>query len=246
MTSLKPLSSPTLAERTVDLIRKRILGGGFASGERLVETQLAKQLQISRGPLREALKQLAAEGLVREEPRRGTFVTAPTSTDVRDVYDLRAAIEARAARLVIRRRDPQASEGLRRALGRLRAAVGRSDLRELVRTDFEFHETLCRVSGNGRLHEVFVRNASVLRVLIQIEEGQFYRSFEEVEHQHQELLASIEAGDEAKAAQLVVRHLEDARDRLLSYLAQTAEAPATPVTPGPARPAAPRRGRSRR
>jgi GntR family transcriptional regulator, gluconate operon transcriptional repressor len=238
VTSLKPLSSPTLAERTVDLIRKRILGGGFASGERLVETQLAKQLQISRGPLREALKQLAAEGLVREEPRRGTFVTAPTVTDVRDVYDLRAAIEARAARLVIRHQDPQAIEGLRRALGRLRAAVKRSDLRELVRTDFEFHETLCRVSGNARLHAVFVRNASVLRVLIQIEEGQFYRSFEEVEHQHEELLASIEAGDENKAAELIVRHLEDARDRLLSYLAEHAEAPAPP--------AAPPRGRSRR
>lgn len=225
MTSMRPLSSPTLAEQTVDLIRKRILGGGFARGERLVETKLANQLQISRGPIREALKQLATEGLVREEPRRGTFVTAPTAKDVRDVYDLRAAIEARAARLVIRQRDPQALEVLRRAFERLRGAVRREDLRELVRFDFKFHETLCRVSGNGRLHEVFVRNASVLRVLIQLEEGQFYRSFDEVERQHVELLASIESGDEAKAEALVVRHLEDARDRLLTYLADSAETP---------------------
>lgn len=235
MTSLKPLSSPTLAEQTVDLIRKRILGGGFARGERLVEAQLAKQLQISRGPIREALKQLAAEGLVREEPRRGTFVTAPTGKDVRDVYDLRAAIEARAARLVIRQQDPRAIEGLRHALGRLQTAVRRSDLRDLVRSDYEFHETLCRVSGNGRLHEVFVRNASVLRVLIQLEEGQFYGSFDEVEHQHRELLASIEAGDESEAEELIVRHLEEARDRLLRYLADTAKPPAAP----------PPRGRSR-
>jgi GntR family transcriptional regulator of gluconate operon len=222
VTNLKPLSSPTLAEQTVDLLRKRIIGGGFTSGQRLVETQLAKQLQISRGPIREALKQLAAEGLVREEPRRGTFVTAPTGKDVRDVYDLRAAIEPRAARLLIRHQDPQALEELRRALGRLQAAVRRSDLRELVRSDFEFHETLCRVSGNNRLHAVFVHNASVLRVLIQLEEGQFYRSFREVEQQHRELLASIEASDETKAEELIVRHLEDARDRLLSYLADTA------------------------
>jgi GntR family transcriptional regulator, gluconate operon transcriptional repressor len=228
VTSLRPLSSPTLAEQTVDLIRKRILGGGFASGERLVETRLAEQLRISRGPIREALKQLAAEGLVREEPRRGTFVAAPTAIDVRDFYDLRAAVEARAARLVIRRQDPHAIEGLRRAIGRLQTAVRRADLRELVRFDFEFHETLCRVSGNARLHEVFVRNASVLRVLIQLEEGQFYRSFDEVEHQHRELLASIEAGDESEAEGRIVRHLEDARDRLLRYLADTAKPPAAP------------------
>jgi GntR family transcriptional regulator of gluconate operon len=228
VTSMRPLSSPTLAEQTVDLIRKRILGGGFARGERLVETKLANQLQISRGPIREALKQLAAEGLVREEPRRGAFVTAPNAKDVRDVYDLRAAIEARAARLVIRQRDPQALEALRRAFERLRGAVRREDLRELVRFDFEFHGTLCRVSGNGRLHEVFVRNASVLRVLIQLEEGQFYGSFDEVERQHVELLASIESGDEAKAEALIIRHLEDARDRLLSYVADSTESPPAP------------------
>jgi DNA-binding GntR family transcriptional regulator len=247
VTSLKPLSSPTLAERTVDVIRKRILGGGFASGERLVETQLAKQLQISRGPIREALKQLAAEGLVREEPRRGTFVAAPTAKDVREVYDLRAAIEPRAARLVIRQQDPPALEGLRRALVRLRTAVNRSDLRDLARADFEFHETLCRVSGNGRLHEVFVRNASVLRVLIQLEEGEFYVSFDEVEHQHRELLASIEAGDETKAEELIVQHLEEARDRLLHYLAEPPEPPAEPEEP-PAeqRPKARRRGSAAR
>jgi DNA-binding GntR family transcriptional regulator len=107
-----------------------------------------------------------------------------------------------------------------------------------VRFDFEFHETLCRVSGNGRLHAVFVRNASVLRVLIQLEEGQFYRSFDEVERQHLELLASIESGNEAKAEALIVRHLEDARDRLLSYLADSAQEP-------PEGPPVPRRPRSK-
>ena len=89
---LEPLSSPTLAEQIVELIRGRILSGDFVSGERLVETRLAADLGTSRGPIREALKQLAAEGLVREEPRRGTFVAAPTLEDARDLYDLRATL----------------------------------------------------------------------------------------------------------------------------------------------------------
>ena len=220
MARLEPLSSPTLADQAVELIRGRIWNGDFVSGERLVETRLAADLGISRGPIREALKQLAAEGLVREEPRRGTFVTAPTRDDVRDLYDLRVAIEARAARLVIERGDPAALETLREALAELHEAVRASDLPWLARSDYGFHETICRVSGNRRLLDVFVRNASVMRLLVHMEEAQYYMSFEDVEQQHRELLESIEARDAARTDELVVEHLEGARDRLLGHLAE--------------------------
>jgi DNA-binding GntR family transcriptional regulator len=220
--TLRPLTSPTLAERAADLIRGHILAGDFASGDRLVEARIAEQLGISRGPLREALKQLVAEGLVREEPRRGAFVATPTAEDVRDAYDLRAAIEGRAARLVISNGDPAALEALRRAVDRVGAAAGSGDLQKLVRCDYEFHETLCRVSGNRRLHEVFVRNASALRILLRLEEERFYRSFDEVWDQHRELLAAVEAGDAPRAEALFTEHLESARDRLLQYLADEA------------------------
>jgi len=224
VSTLKPLSSPTLAEQTAEAIRSRILGGTFTSGERLVETQLARQLQVSRGPVREALKQLAAEGLVREEPRRGTFVAAPTEEDARDLYDLRAAIEARAARLIIENADPTAMDVLRGAMERISDAVRASDLKGLVRSDYEFHEAICRASGNRRLLEVFVRNAGVLRVLIHLEEERFYESFGQVERQHREVLAGIEAGDGVRAESLIIEHLEGARDRLLKHLKDQASA----------------------
>src|SRR5919206_3191005 len=104
--SLTPLrQAETLSDRTTELLRERILAGDFALGERLVEAKIARQLQISRGPVREALRQLRAEGLVREEPRRGVFVVDLTVDDVREIYELRAAIEGRAARLVILARN---------------------------------------------------------------------------------------------------------------------------------------------
>ena len=123
---LEPLSqTETLSGRTTELLRERILAGHFGMGERLVEASIARQLRISRGPVREALRQLRAEGLVREEPRRGSFVVDLTVDDIREIYDLRAAIEARAARLVITARDLGALDDLREICRLLsRAAYG--------------------------------------------------------------------------------------------------------------------------
>src|SRR5215203_437696 len=115
--TLRPLEAPrSLAEDAADRIREQILGGGFKQGEHLVEAKIAEQLNISRGPVREAFKLLRAEGLLNEEPRRGTFVVSLTADDVREIYGLRAALEGRAGRMVARAHDPA-------ALVRLRALV---------------------------------------------------------------------------------------------------------------------------
>ena len=223
MRSLRPLASRTLADRAAEKLRERILAGDFASGDRLVEARIAQQLGISRGPLREALRQLAAEGLVREEPRRGTFVSTPTAEEVRDAYDLRAAIEAKAARLVIANGGASALDALRRAADRIDAAAAAGDLPRVVRSDYEFHEALCGASGNRRLLDAFVRNASVLRILLRLEGERFYSSLDEVAQQHHELLSALEDGDAARADLAVTEHLEAARDRLMRHLARQAD-----------------------
>src|SRR4249919_4163351 len=111
---LQPLQAPrSLAEDAADRIREQILAGGFTQGEHLVEARIAEQLNVSRGPVREAFKLLRSEGLLQEEPRRGTFVVSLSADDVREIYGLRAAIEGRAARLLVRANDPIARAGLR-------------------------------------------------------------------------------------------------------------------------------------
>ena len=100
---MKPIQAARpLAEDAADRIRDEILSGRLTRGERLVEARIAGELHVSRGPVREAFKLLRAEGLLQEEPRRGTYVVSLSPKDVRELYDLRAAVEARAAKLVAR------------------------------------------------------------------------------------------------------------------------------------------------
>src|ERR1700749_4966935 len=99
-----------------DAIRGLIARGTLVGGDRLVESQIADQLQTSRGPVRDALFLLRAEGLVRDGPRRGSFVVQLTAQDVREIYDLRAAVETQAVRLLLQRGDELAIGGLEEAL----------------------------------------------------------------------------------------------------------------------------------
>jgi GntR family transcriptional regulator of gluconate operon len=213
----------TLSDRTAELLRERILSGQFPMGTRLVEARIARQLAISRGPVREALKQLRAEGLVREEPRRGSFVADLTLADIWEIYDLRAAIESRAARNIIINRDTDALDDLRGILTRLSDAMDEDDRELFARLDLSFHERLCQLSGNGRLHQVFVGYAAVLGVLLRFEVNRFYESLEGLWQEHRVLFEAIESLDVGRAEEASNEHLERARDRLVALRRRISE-----------------------
>lgn len=209
-TPLAPLTAPrSLAEDAADRIREQILSGGFSQGEHLVEAKIAEQLAISRGPVREAFKLLRSEGLLNEEPRRGTFVVSLSADDVRDIYGLRAALEGRAARTLARDRDPVAIERLRSFADQIDAAVATGDAATVSRADLAFHQGLCELSGNARIVEVFDRYVPTMRALLRLD-GDVLGSLEEVSHQHRPLVDAIVSGDEDTAARLLAEHAEEA------------------------------------
>ena len=216
---LKPLEAPrSLAEDAADRIREQILSGGFAQGEHLVEAKIAEQLAISRGPVREAFKLLRAEGLLNEEPRRGTFVVSLNADDVREIYGLRAAVEARAARLLARSKNPDALARLRGLADDIDAAVGSGDEAAVSRADLAFHQGLCELSGNSRILEVFDRYVPTLRALLRLDQREL-RSLDEVSAQHRPLVDAIEAGEEETAARLLAEHAEQAGELIAGLLA---------------------------
>jgi GntR family transcriptional regulator, gluconate operon transcriptional repressor len=216
---LRPLEAPRpLAEDAADRIREEILGGGFRPGEHLVEARIADQLNVSRGPVREAFKLLRAEGLLEEEPRRGTFVVNLSGDDVREIYGLRAAIEARAAQMLARAGDAGAVERLRTLAAAIDKAVRTGDGAAIARADLAFHAGLCELSGNRRLSEVFARYVPMLRALLRLDE-RLYESLDEIGLQHRPLVEAIESGDEARAASAFEQHCEQAGDLIADYIA---------------------------
>jgi GntR family transcriptional regulator of gluconate operon len=217
-TTLRPIQAPkSLAEDAADLIREQILAGGFSQGEHLVEARIAEQLNVSRGPVREAFKLLRAEGLLEEEPRRGTFVVSLSPADVREIYGLRAAIEGRAARLMAGAEDGEARRELRSLYETLAAAIREGDAASVFRRDLEFHDGLCRLSGNARLHEVFGRYVPMLRALLRLDE-RVYTSFDEVALEHLPLVEAIEAGDAERAAAIAEEHCDHAGELIAAYI----------------------------
>jgi DNA-binding GntR family transcriptional regulator len=218
--ALPPLQAPRrLAEDAAQIIREQILAGRFRPGERLVEAKIAQQLNVSRGPVREAFKMLRSEGFIEEEPRRGTFVARIDGSDVLEVYDLRAAIESRAALVLARSAEEQKLAELRRVIGDLQDAAKAEDSRAVSRADLAFHESVCRLSGNSRLYEVFDRYVPLIRALLPIDEHLF-RVPREIVDQHLPMLAAIEAKDAELAARLFAEHCEQARDLVMEYLSQ--------------------------
>ena len=216
--TLRPLDAPrSLAEDAADRIREQILAGGFVQGEHLVEARIAEQLNVSRGPVREAFKLLRSEGLLLEEPRRGTFVVSLSADDVREIYSLRAAIEGRAARLLAGKKDAAAIAELQALLASIEAAAKADDVAALYRQDLAFHDAVCRLSGNARLHEVFARYVPMLRALLHVDE-RMQDSLADVAEQHRPIVEAIEAGDVQAAMAHAEQHCDQAGDLIAAYL----------------------------
>lgn len=215
---LPSFASDRLADRTADLLRSLIVSGELRAGQRLVEWQLADQLGISRGPVRDAFRELAKEGLLRNIPRRGTYVASLTVHDAHDLLNLRAGIEACAARLIIARADPEAIAQLEAAATDLSDACREGDDSEITGAHYNFHETVCRVTGNPRLHTVFVRYVTELRVLLRFDEERLHEAGVDFSGQHLALLRALQHEDALTAADAFWRHVDETAQRVLSSL----------------------------
>jgi len=211
-------------------IRALILAGEIRSDRPLSERLLAEQLGLGRTPVREALKVLAREGLIEVVPQRGSFLRRPSLDELREIYEVRRALEGMAA-YIAAERGP--SDELAAVGAELRALAAPERARELYAMDrvgWQFHDALVRSAGNRRLVELYeaLRLPIVaLRSDRPVDAGRVRTSLVE----HLAILDAVLAGDALQAQRLITRHLTDV------FSARASLAPFEVEEPEPPRPA---------
>jgi DNA-binding GntR family transcriptional regulator len=148
-----------------DEIRSRIIVGALNLGERLSDKDLASELRVSRTPVREALLQLQAEGLIVVRPRSGTFVFDLSPDDLREISDLRGVLEAAAIRMGAARQRERVVSALATRVAEAALALEASDFARCETLDTAFHETLIELGGNKYLIESYRAIADKVRAL---------------------------------------------------------------------------------
>ena len=214
-----PIRYDGLVGEVTARLRDAILEGRLSDGERIVERDLAEQLGVSRGPIRDAFKQLEHEGLVVVLPRRGARVATLTAEDAVEVLALRKALEPLAVEMLIGRGDPRLLEPLKQTLKRLRAAGSEGAWSALVSLDMEFHETVFRQAGSKRLLRIWESLRVPLLHTFRIHR-EFYDSGQAVYRSHKRLYDDIASGDVARATEASREHVVDLRPQLLERLAR--------------------------
>ncbi len=203
----------SLREVALSAIRQAILCGDIKPGQRLLETEIAAQLGVSRAPVREALRQLETEGLVVSEPHRGTFVIELSDADLWEIYTLRAAIESLAVQIVTERADEETLARLQQAVDEMEEAAQARDSARLAALDMSFHEMLCRASGHSRLLDVWLSMTVQIRTFIDLT-NTLYLPAEDVVRLHAEVLAHIRNGEAQEAGAALKRHILDVGQRI--------------------------------
>ncbi|MFN8622752.1 MAG: GntR family transcriptional regulator [Chloroflexota bacterium] len=203
----------TLRERITAHLRGEILSNRIAPGTVLQEVPLAESLGTSRGPIREALGVLAAEGLVTITPRRGAVVTTLTKEEFLEAYQVREVLEALGARLAVPVISAEGLGAMTEAIGRMQAADERHDVDLFFDANTDFHSALMDASGNRKLVEVHHRLVSQMgpyrRPSARLR-GNLERSIAE----HQAILDAVRARDVERATALVVEHVRVPQRRL--------------------------------
>ncbi|MGW2743392.1 GntR family transcriptional regulator [Streptomyces sp. NPDC001450] len=199
-TKTEPLGA--VRERVLATLRQDIIAGRLGPGERLVERELAERFGVSRVPVREAIRALVAEGFVLFESARRTVVRRLTPTDVKELFELREALEVYVAGLAAARATPEALAELRGLLAEAAAATQEGDGESITDINTRFHDRILAMAGNSLLISVMEPVDGRLRWLTRQNE-----EWPQLLDEHRELYEAIASGNPDRARAHALGHV---------------------------------------
>jgi DNA-binding GntR family transcriptional regulator len=217
MAEIIPIAREVLHQQVAVRLRQRIVEGLLEPGAKLNERELSEQLRVSRTPLREAIKMLAAEGLVLLLPNRGAVVAQLTAQDVADTFEVIAGLEGQSGELAAQRITGAELTELRALHYEMLAAHARRDLPTYYRLNAAIHDQINAAARNPVLTQTYrTINARLqaLRFRSNFDEAKWQRAVQE----HEQMLEALAARDAAALRQLLIRHLEHKRDAVLELM----------------------------
>ncbi|HHV34788.1 MAG TPA: GntR family transcriptional regulator [Syntrophomonadaceae bacterium] len=203
-----------LREVVFDALREAIIDGVLRPGERLMESQLAGELGVSRTPVREAIRKLELEGFVVMIPRKGAYVAGISVKDIADVFEVRAALEALATVLAAERITEEELEELERILVRKAEIIEQQEIKLFIESDKKFHEILYRASRNQRLIQILTNlqdEVHRFRSVSLTSPGRMPEALDE----HRKVVEALGDRDIARAEALAWEHIENAENSLM-------------------------------
>ncbi len=210
------LKIQTVQEAVVEHLRKQILSGRLKRGQRLVQDELSLQLGVSRTPIREALNQLAHEGLVRISSYKGATVSDFSNSELIEIYTVRIALESYAAYLAAQQVTDQHLANLEKLMQEMGEAFRKKDFEVLLSAHQDFHTSIYAIAGKERLYELIVRYLELSNVYQRMALS-IGRGATDPIKEHVELLEILRQRNPMPACGMIREHLEMTMHELLEF-----------------------------
>ncbi|WP_024849356.1 MULTISPECIES: GntR family transcriptional regulator [unclassified Aminobacter] len=219
-TARKKKKATSLTESVYAMLRKEILTCALAPGTEISEAELADRFKMSKTPVREALANLRAEGLVRSFPRRGYQIVPVTFGDMNELFDLRTILEAGAAELACKRITEPEIENLRKLADIAYDQSEPPSLENFIKANRDFHFAIARASGNERLFQLLAKQIDELERFFYL--GARLRDVStETQADHRQIVEVLSKRDPEAARDIMIRHNDITRQGLFEALTRS-------------------------
>lgn len=206
--------------KVADMLRDLIMTGKLKEGDKINENELCETLGISKTPLREALRVLSVEGLIRLVPHRGSFVTKPTIEEIAEMFDVMSLLEGFCAREACMKMTPKDIARLEKLHAKLEKNFEKRDQEEYIRTNNQYHSLVQKIAGNRTLNQI-VNGLRKKILLYRFQSLNLTERFEHSIREHRDLLEAFKERDHTGAETLMKKHLQNQSQALETLVEQS-------------------------